>query len=119
MNSRALLAIAAVAALAGAAARADDITIDTTPFQSTRTRADVLSELAQFRRAGPNPWAMTYDQLRGFSSSTTRAQVQAEYLAQRDQVAAMTGEDGGSAYFAQRVHPSYRTRLAARPFSGQ
>lgn len=106
MNSKALLALAAVAALATGAARADDITIDNTPFQSVRTRAEVQAELGQFQKAGVSPWSIRYNPLAKFQSQQTRAQVQAEYRAERDQVAAMTAEDSGSAYL---------TRLASAP----
>ncbi len=44
MNSKAILAIAAFAAIASTAARADDITVDNTQFQSSRTRAEVMAE---------------------------------------------------------------------------
>ena len=66
MNRKSLIALAIVAA--SGAAFADDITVDTTPFVSTATRAEVC----------------------------------AEYIAQRDRVAAFTGEDSGSAYLAQQ-----------------
>ncbi|MDB5872869.1 MAG: hypothetical protein JWQ07_2311 [Ramlibacter sp.] len=129
MNSKALLAIAAFAALTGTAARADDITIDNAPLQSTRTRAEVQAELAQFNSAGVNPWSLdynplanfqstksraqvqaelaqyvkegvdpwslAYDQMAHFQSTKTRAQVRADYLAHRDEVAAMQVEYGG------------------------
>jgi hypothetical protein len=114
MNSKAVLAVAAFAALASAAARADDITIDNTPFQSSRTRAEVQAELAHFRSSGVNPWSMQYNQLAGFNSGNTRAQVQAEYLAERNQVAAMSGEDSGSAYLRQ-----HGTTLAGALSNGQ
>jgi hypothetical protein len=46
MNSKAILAIAAFAAIASTAARADDITVESTPFQSSRSRAEVQAEAA-------------------------------------------------------------------------
>jgi hypothetical protein len=121
MNSRALFAVAAFAALASVAARADDITVDNTPFQSTRTRAEVQAELAQYKQAGVNPWSTSYNQLTGFHSTRTRAEVQAEYRAERDQVAAMNGEDSGSAYLAHlaAAHNNVSTTLAGTPANGQ
>lgn len=122
MNSKAVLAVAAFAALASAAARADDITIDNTPFQSSRTRAEVQAELAQFRSSGVNPWSTQYNQLVGFNSANTRAQVQAQYLAERNQVAAMSGEDSGSAYLTRLAAAPSRqhgTTLAGAPSNGQ
>jgi len=101
MKSKALLAVAVLAAFAATAARADDITIDNTPFQSVKSRAEVQAELAQYKKVGVNPWSISYNQLARFQSTRTREQVQAEYRAERDQVAAMTAEDSGSAYLAK------------------
>ncbi|AMO22884.1 hypothetical protein GCM10027034_33780 [Ramlibacter solisilvae] len=101
MNAKTIFAVAAFAALASAAARADDITIDNTPFQSSRTRAEVRAELMQNRQSGYDTYATDYNQLSSFQSSLTRDQVRAEYLADRNVVAAMTGEDAGSAYLTQ------------------
>ena len=99
-----LVAIAAAAATASGPAFADDLaTFRGTPFTSSKSRAEVTAELQQFRRQGVNPWAQNFDQLAGFRSSVTRAQVTADYLANRDQVDALTGEDSGSAYLAQRA----------------
>ena len=95
----ATLAVALAAATAGTAF-ADDITIDTTPFNSTKTRAEVQAELSQFKKAGVNPWSIQYNQLAGFQSTRTVAQVRAEYMADRGEVAALNAEDSGSAYLA-------------------
>jgi hypothetical protein len=120
MNSKAILAIAAFAALAGTAARADDITVDNTRFQSTRDRAEVQAELAQYKKAGVNPWSTSYNQLAGFQSTKSRAQVQAEYVADRDQVAAMTAEDSGSAYLSHvAAVRNAGTTLAGTPVNAQ
>lgn len=126
MHSNAFFAVAAFAAFAAfasTAAHADDITIDNTPFESTRTRAEVQAELAQFKKSGVNPWAISYNQLAGFHSGKTRAHVQAEYLAERDQVAAMSGEDSGSAYLTLLAAAPSRTHngttLAGAPSNGQ
>jgi len=120
MNTKSLIAIAALAIVASTAARADEITIDNTPFQSVRTRAEVQAELAQFNQAGVDPWSFDYDQLAQFKSVKTREAVQAEYLAERDLVAALMGEDSGSAYFA-RVAAARRvgTTLAGTLVNGQ
>ncbi|HSI54084.1 MAG: DUF4148 domain-containing protein [Ramlibacter sp.] len=115
MNSKAILAIAAFAAIASTGARADDITVDNTQFQSSRTRAEVQAELSQYKKAGVNPWSTSYNPLKSFQSAKTRAQVQAEYVADRDEVAAMVAEDSGSAYLSHVA--SVRvvgTTLAAR-----
>ncbi len=119
MNSRSLIALAAFAALASTAARADDITIDNTPFQSVRSRAEVQAELAQYKRAGVNPWSISYNQLAQFKSAQTREQVQAEFRAERDFVAAMNAEDSGSVYLSQLPHSYGGTTLAGTPVNGQ
>lgn len=70
-------------------------------FVSSKSRADVQAELAQYKQAGVNPWSTSYNQLRGFKSATSRDAVTAEYIAARDEVAAFTREDSGSAFLAQ------------------
>ena len=120
MNSKTLLAVAAFAAIASSAARADDITIDTTPFQSVHTRAEVQSELFQYKKAGVNPWSTSYNQLAQFKSAKSRGQVQAEYRADREAVAALTGEDSGSAYLTQLAATrTVGTTLAGTPANAQ
>jgi hypothetical protein len=119
MHAKTLFAIAAVAALASAAARADDITIDNTPFQSTRSRAEVLAELGLFQQSGVNPWSNRYNPLARLQSVKSRAEVQAEYRADRSRVAAMTGEDSGSFYLSQAPLAHRGTTLAGTPVSGQ
>lgn len=96
----ALVVFAATAAAAGQAF-AETPTIDNTPFVSVKSRSDVQAELAAYKAAGVNPWSTSYNPLKSFKSSTSRDQVVAEYVAARDQVAAVTGEDSGSAYLAQ------------------
>jgi vacuolar-type H+-ATPase catalytic subunit A/Vma1 len=120
MNMNRKIAIALIAAAAAAGnAFADDITIDTNTFASSRTRAEVQAELAQYKSSGVNPWSIAYNPLRSFRSTVTRAQVVGEYLAFRDQVAAMTGEDSGSSYLAfARAIPA-PTSLAGQPHNAQ
>lgn len=89
------LAIALLVLSAGSA-RADDITIDPTPFVSSKSRAQVQAELVTFKQSGVNPWSMAYDPLKAFRSNRTRSQVTAEYLAERHEVTAFTSEDSGS-----------------------
>ena len=91
-----IIIIATCLAAAGAAF-ADDITIEATPFVSTRTRAEVIAEM-QAARAAPNPWADSYDQLADFRSTLTREEVVADFLLTRDEVQAFNGEDSGSSY---------------------
>ena len=112
--------VIAAAAIAGNAF-ADDITIDTTPFNSVKSRTEVQAELAQYKKAGVNPWSTQYNPLAQFKSNTSRAQVAAEYTAARDEVAALNSEDSGSAYLAQfagrRVNTG--TTLAGQPQNAQ
>jgi hypothetical protein len=51
---------------------------------------------------GANPWSIAYNPLTTFRGQRTRAEVTAEYLASRNAVEAMTSEDSGSAFLAQR-----------------
>ena len=114
------LALAAVLSLAAVAAHAE------TPDPSGQfaaaptgqlTRAQVQSELAQYRQAGVNPWSMSYNPLASFQGEKTRAQVRGEFLANRDVVDAMTGEDSGSAYLAaHRSETETGNRFAGQPF---
>ena len=80
---------------------------------STKSRAEVVAELQDYKRSGVNPWSMSYNPLRTFKSATTREAVVAEFLDSRDQVAAFHGEDSGSAYLARNGHqPSPDENLA-------
>jgi hypothetical protein len=117
MNRNYALALVLVLATAAAGnAFADDITVDPTPFVSTMSRADVKAELQQFRNSGIDPWSQTYDQLAGFRSDRTRAEVTAAYIAQRDRVAAFNGEDSGSMFMARATDASpVDTDVAAMP----
>ena len=110
MNRNIAFALVLSAAAVGNAF-ADDITIDPNTFVSSRSRAEVQAELAQYKQAGVNPWSMSYNPLRGFQSTKSRDQVTAEYLASRNEVAALNGEDSGAAFLARRAAPS-ATKLA-------
>jgi hypothetical protein len=98
-----------LAAAASGAAFADDITVETHPFVPALTRADVQAQLQQYRAGGVNPWSTSYNPLKQFSSSRARADVVAEYVQARDEVAALNGEDSGSSYLAAQA------RRAAAP----
>jgi hypothetical protein len=110
------LVLAATAAAGNAFAGtgfAGDISIDTTPFVSSKTRAEVQAEVGQVR--GISPWSMQYNPLSGYKSDRTRAEVTAQYLASRNQVAALTSEDSGSSYLAQTRVRNVGTTLAGQP----
>lgn len=115
------IASAALAVAAAGNAFAESPLIVNEPFVSTRTRAEVQAELHAFKQGGVNPWSISYNQLRDFRSNLSREQVVAEYLAARNEVAAMSGEDSGSAHLAQgpaRVAPASAT-LASHSNPGQ
>jgi Domain of unknown function (DUF4148) len=111
--------IAAIALVAASSAFAESPLVDTTPFTGTKTRAEVQAELQQYNASGVNPWAQGYNQLRGFQSSKTRAQVTAEYVQSRDLTAAFTGEDSGAAFLAARTHSAAAPVVAGQPFNAQ
>ena len=113
--------VIALASVATNNAMADDITIDTTRFTSTKSRTEVLADLAQYRQAGVNPWSTSYNPLKGFQSTRSAAQVRAEFVAARDEVAALGGEDSGAAWLAQagRVTVPAGTTLAGTPVNAQ
>ena len=68
------------------------------PTQVTRTQ--VQTQAVTAKTAGVSPWSTSYNPLATFRSERSRADVRAEYLSSRNAVAAMTGEDSGSAYLA-------------------
>jgi hypothetical protein len=118
-RNRTLIALVLSAAAAGTAF-AESPTVVNDTFVSTKSRAEVQADLAAYKKAGVNPWSTTYNPLRGFKSATTRESVTAAYIASRDEVAALHGEDSGSAYFAQGGHavPGSAT-LAGQPARAQ
>lgn len=100
-------AILAAAAIATGNAYADDITMETTPFVSTRTRADVRTEVigqSRLLSVAASEWSMQMNKVTQPGGASTRAQATAEYIAARDQVRAQNGEDSGSTYFASMPH---------------
>lgn len=95
----AIAAIAAAAAIASGNAFADDITVETTPFVSTATRAEVQGAIYKSRDlARHSEWTLQHNQAPQVKSSYTPAQARAEYVAERDRVRALTAEDSGSNY---------------------
>ena len=81
-------------------------------FTGSKSVAEVRAELDAYKQAGVNPWSTSYNPLRSFKSAVTREAVVAEYLASRDEVRALTGEDSGSQYLAQRSAPAGKTFIA-------
>jgi hypothetical protein len=116
------LTIAALS-LAAVAAHADDADLSgqfAQTVNSQTSRTQVEAQLAEFRRSGVNPWSTSYSPLKYFKGQRSRAEVEAEYFAGRDAVAALTAEDSGSAYLAahQPAAPAAR-QLAGQPFNAQ
>ena len=93
MNLKSTFAIALLIGTAAAGnAFADDMTIDNSPFTSTSSRAQVQAELAEFQRSDSDPWSLEFDPRAGFSSHTARAQVVAEFIAARNEIAAFNSQ---------------------------
>jgi hypothetical protein len=111
--------VVAVAATFAAAAQADDIGVETTPFTSTATRAQVQAELQQFKQARVNPWSQFHNPLASFRSTATRADVTADYLRSRDETAALTAEDSGSAWLSTRAPYAAPPVVAGQPVTAQ
>jgi hypothetical protein len=113
-------ALVAVAAFAGAAYAQGPIE-QAAPFHSARTQAEVQAELVQYKKAGVNHASTWYNPLRSFQGKASRDAVTAEYIASRNEVAALTAEDSGSAYL-QRVGAQRNLRsdtLAGQPQRAQ
>ena len=120
MNRKIASALVIAAAAVTGNAFADDITIDTTPFNSSKSRTEVRAELDQFKKSGTSPWSTQYNPLAKFQSTASRAQVVAEYMASRNEVAAFGGEDSGSSYLAQhKVVNNNRVQMAGQPQNAQ
>lgn len=118
MNRNAITAIALAAAFAGNAFAEGPI-LEDAPFVGAKTRAEVQADLAAYKRAGVNPWSTSYNPLRGFVSTKSRAQVAGEYISARDQVAAFTSEDSGSAWLQAAQRNTLSDTLAGTPRNAQ
>ncbi len=101
--SRILLAALSVTALAAQADDADPRGQFAAAAAGQATRAEVQSQLLEFRKAGVNPWSIAYNPLKSFQSQASRQQVRADYIDNRAAVAGMTGEDSGSAWLKRPV----------------
>ncbi|HYE41692.1 MAG TPA: DUF4148 domain-containing protein [Ramlibacter sp.] len=112
MNAKIALTSLVLAAGFAGSAFAESPLVGNDPFSSSRTRAEVQAELAAYKQAGVNPWSTSYNPLRSFRSAATREAVVAEYLASRGEVRALTGEDSGSHFLAQRQVPAGGTVIA-------
>jgi hypothetical protein len=90
------IALISVAVIASTPAYADDITVEQSPFVSSRTREEVSADLKVPFRGG-NPWSGAYNMFQGRSTAISE-QVRGEYIMNRDRVNAFHGEDSGSVY---------------------
>jgi len=107
ITSTAAAACAFAAIACGPVYAAGDITVDPTPFVSTKTRAEVMAEVtgqAEALRVASSELAMQATPRA--SSGFTRAQAKADYIAARSEVNALNAEDSGSSYLARmaRLH---------------
>lgn len=121
MNRKTAIAlVVAAAAVAGNAFAESPTALKEEPFVSTASRTQVNAELAAYKQAGVNPWSTSYNPLRAFQSVKSRDQVVGEYIAARDQVHALTGEDSGSSWLAQGApRNAFGDTLAGRPANAQ
>lgn len=122
---KSLITLAAVALVSGAAfaGEADPSGQFAQPVTGQRTRAEVNAEVMAAVAAGKlrpsNPHASAYVQP-ALTSDLTRAQVVAEFLADRDEATAMVAEDSGSSYLAKLGNGTRdRQYLAGTPANAQ
>jgi hypothetical protein len=91
-------------------------------LQRTTTHAKVQFHLSAQRKAGADPWAIDYNPIAHARLTRRRSEVRSEYIAAREQVAALASEDSGSAYLTRQAarQSAARTNLAAHAHgSGQ
>jgi hypothetical protein len=120
MNRKTAIALVVAAAAAAGNAFAESPTVLKDDFVSKASRAQVNAELVAYKQAGVNPWSTQYNPLRAFKSAKTRDQVVGEYIAAREQVHALTGEDSGSAWLAQAApRNAFGDTLAGQPANAQ
>ena len=108
-------AMFAFAAIASNNAYADDITVDTTPFVSTKTRAEVRAEVighAEDLRIAYGESSMPTSLMSQAPSGLTREQVKAEYIAARRDVNAFNAEDSGSSYLTSQQRRNHGVVVA-------
>jgi len=120
--NRSALVIAAVLSTAGFAAHAESPN-PSGQFAHPVTQQAAPQAAVQGSKAAPgnsaNPWSTRYNPLDSFRSERTRAEVTAEYTANRDRVSAFTGQDSGSAYLSARRGMDNPSVLAGQPVNAQ
>jgi len=108
------IALLAAAVIASTPAYADDITVEQSPFVSSRTREEVSAEL-KTPYPGGNPWSGAYNMFQA-RSTATREQIRGEYIMTRDTDNAFHGEDSGSVYIMKAqgsLAPGYAGAMGA------
>jgi hypothetical protein len=122
MNRNYAFAIILATAAAGNVFAGDgEITREPAPFVSTASRAQVQAELKEFRQSGVDTTSYEWNPLSQFRSDKTRADVRAEYIAGRQQVAAMNEEASGAVHALRRIDVPREgaTRLAGTMSNAQ
>ena len=109
------ISLLAAAIIASTPAYADDITVEQSPFVSSRTREEVSAEL-KIPYPGGNPWSGAYNMFQARSTATGE-QIQGGYTMNRDGANAFHGEDSGSVYImkAQASHAPGYARAKGAP----
>jgi hypothetical protein len=98
------VATVAAALMSGNAMAEGPLDDSRAPFVSTRSTAEVRAELATGRShisSYASEYALQQPDTGSLPSGYTRAEATAGYIAAREQVHAMTSEDGGSAYLGR------------------
>ena len=119
MNAKLALSSLVLAATFAGNALAETPTVVNENFVSIISPSEGHAELAASKRRVVKTWSMSYTPLRRFQSATTREAVVAEYLASRNEVKALNGEDSGSAYLAQTRTIGATSTLAGTPANAQ
>ena len=118
MNRKIALTLVLASAAVGSAFAETPLAGSGIVFKAAMSRAEVQAALQRHQAAGVDTFADGYNQLQDFRSVRTRAEVQAEYLADRDQVSAMNGEDSGARFISRRQLPrAVGPQLAQLPAS--
>lgn len=116
--NRSRLALAAILSTAAFIAQAESPDPSGQFAAPLTARAAVQKPASHAAKVTPgnsaNAWSTRYNPLDSFESQRTRAEVQADYIANRDRVSAFTREDSGSAFLAGN-----RARVAAPLLAGQ
>jgi hypothetical protein len=109
--NRKIVSVLVMAAAAGFAFAQDPAAFKDN-FVSTMSPEGVQAEFVAFKKSGVNPWSGLYDPLKSFASAKSRAELTADYMAARGEVAALTSEDSGSTWPATAGHQGASNTLA-------